>query len=339
MNETRPLHILFVDDSPDDSMLMMKELCREFPDANLVRAQSAHALASHLDESGFDLVVTDYYLGWATGLDVFRAVKMRYPDCPVIMAIGTGSEEIAVEAMKAGLDDYILKSVEHPVRFPAVMRSVLENAERNRQLREAWATVQRQLGFVEQLIDAIPNPIFYKDAQGAYRGCNKAFEQQFGVKREAIVGKSVYDVFPQRIADMLHKKDQELLNRSGVQIYETTVRHADGNLHDTIVSKATFTDPDGSSKGIVGVSMDVSELKRAKDERERLASAVEQVEEGVVITDTDWTIQYVNPAFASLSGYSPELCNGRSFHELIGGSYTGLESDAKDMIWSCKKIA
>ena len=329
MIETRPLHILFVDDNPDDSLLLMKELCRELPNAGLVQAQNADELASHLDTGGFDLVVTDYHLGWATGLDVFRAVKTRYPDCPVIMATGTESEGIAVEAMKAGLDDYVLKEVNHLARFLFVVRSALENVKRSRQLGEAQATVQRQLGFVEQLINAIPNPIFYTDAQGAYLGCNKAFEQQHGVKREEIVGKSVHDVFQKRTANMLHKKDQELLKRPGVQIYETIARHADGSPYDTIDSKATFTDPDGSLKGIVGVSVDISELKRARDERERLASAMEQVEEGVVTTAADWTIQYVNPAFVSLSGYSPELCIGRSFHEIMGAHYTGFEYDDK----------
>src|SRR5207249_11025872 len=76
-------------------------------------------------------------LGWTDGLAILRTVKDRCPDCPVIMVTGTGSEEIAVEAMKAGLDDYVLKAAHNFGRLSVAVKTVLERAQERRALRES----------------------------------------------------------------------------------------------------------------------------------------------------------------------------------------------------------
>src|SRR5207245_1858915 len=104
----RPLRLVIVDDSAEDRFLVVRELERQFPGAQIERVTGEAAFAAALDRDGFDLVVTDYSLGWTDGIQVLHTIKARLPDVPVIMFTGTGSEEVAVEAMKAGLDDYIL---------------------------------------------------------------------------------------------------------------------------------------------------------------------------------------------------------------------------------------
>jgi len=124
-----PLRILLVDDNPDDRVLVMRELQREFPNVQAEQIIEAKGFAQALGRGDFDLVITDYQLRWTDGLVVLRAVKARWPDSPVIMFTATGGEEIAVEAMKSGLEDYVLKSPKHFVRLPAAARSALERAE------------------------------------------------------------------------------------------------------------------------------------------------------------------------------------------------------------------
>jgi PAS domain S-box-containing protein len=116
--------------------------------------------------------------------------------------------------------------------------------------------------FLQNLIDTIPNPIFYKDTAGVYLGCNQAFEEFIALSRQDIIGKSCYDLTLPELAARYEEKDQELLNNPGVQTYEAQVRYADGTLREVMFNKATFRKSDGSLGGLVGVILDVTEHKR-----------------------------------------------------------------------------
>ena len=131
------LQVLLVDDNPDDRALIMRELSREFPDSQFRHIKDLKELVSALEASHCDLVITDYQLLWTDGISVLNAVKARWPECPVIMFTGSGSEEIAVRAMKAGLDDYVLKGPKHYARLPAAAHLALERANLRRALLEA----------------------------------------------------------------------------------------------------------------------------------------------------------------------------------------------------------
>ena len=84
--------------------------------------------------------------------------------------------------------------------------------------KQAEAALAAHLQFLQLLLDTIPNPIFFKDAQGAYLGCNKAFENYFGVTRKEIIGKSVYDLSPKELADEYHRMDLEAFQTTGIQV-------------------------------------------------------------------------------------------------------------------------
>jgi PAS domain S-box-containing protein len=131
------LHTLLVDDNPDDRALVIRELRRVFPNLQAEEVIDQESFARILNSAPFDLVITDFQLHWTDGLSVLRNVKSRWPDCPVVMFTGTGSEEIAVAAMKAGLDDYVLKSPKHYARLPSVAKLALQVAQQRQQLRQA----------------------------------------------------------------------------------------------------------------------------------------------------------------------------------------------------------
>jgi len=133
-----------------------------------------------------------------------------------------------------------------------------------------------QVSFLQMLINAIPNPIYYKDSSGRYQGCNRAFEESFGVSRNELVGKAVHDIFPRQIADMHHKSDQELFERRGVQVYEAQLYYADGLNHAVVFYKATYDDSHGNLGGLVGTVVDISERKQAETERNHLMVELKQ---------------------------------------------------------------
>ena len=131
------LHILLVDDNPEDRALVIRELRRDFPNLQINQITDANQFARALESDKGDLVITDYQLRWSDGLAVLRAIKARWPDCPVIMFTGTGSEEVAVEAMKAGLDDYVLKTANQYARLPGAVQRAVERKKQSRALKEA----------------------------------------------------------------------------------------------------------------------------------------------------------------------------------------------------------
>lgn len=145
---------------------------------------------------------------------------------------------------------------------PAIIGILLDNTERY----TAEQQVKEQLLLTGQLLETIPNPVFYKDAQGRYMGCNRAFEQYLGKPRQAIIGKTVYEIAPPDLAARYAAADQELIDHPGVQTYETEVQSAEGERRDVLFHKATFNKPDGSLGGLVGIIHDITEHKRNESE-------------------------------------------------------------------------
>jgi PAS domain S-box-containing protein len=126
------------------------------------------------------------------------------------------------------------------------------------------AQLQEQLRLVEELIEAIPLPLYLKDTAGRYVRMNRAFELFFAVRREDMLGRTLHDLLrPEDIA--LHAgKDAELLATGGSQVYEAHVVSRDGLVHDTIYRKAVLTRPDGSASGLLGTIIDITERKEAE---------------------------------------------------------------------------
>jgi PAS domain S-box-containing protein len=130
--------------------------------------------------------------------------------------------------------------------------------------KQAQATLQEQLHFLQVLLDAIPVPVFYKDCDGNYLGCNLSMEKCLGLTRQQIVGQTVLEIVPQEWAKRYARADQELFQRQGTQSYESSVMHADGSKREVIFNKATFLKSDGNLGGLVGTVLNITELKRVE---------------------------------------------------------------------------
>jgi diguanylate cyclase (GGDEF)-like protein/PAS domain S-box-containing protein len=124
--------------------------------------------------------------------------------------------------------------------------------------------LREHLHFLEQLIDAIPSPLFFKDTKGRYISVNKAFEEYIGIGRTELSGKTVFDISPPTLAHMYHRADMDLLAMGGQQSYESSVRDAAGNNREVIFHKAVFHQTDGDVGGIVGILLDITERKHAE---------------------------------------------------------------------------
>ncbi len=139
MDKPRPMRILVVDDNADDRQLVLRELTALWSDAVAIEVSDLATFDEAIDARTPDLVVTDLDLRWGNGRDVFFATKQRYPACPVVMFTGTGDESTAVELMKSGLDDYVVKSPRKMLRLRASLRIAVEIATSRNALSEREA--------------------------------------------------------------------------------------------------------------------------------------------------------------------------------------------------------
>jgi PAS domain S-box-containing protein len=130
--------------------------------------------------------------------------------------------------------------------------------------KRAEEVIQNTLRFQQALMDAVPSPIFYKDANCVYMGGNKAFERYIGLAREQFIGKTVYDIAPADLAEKYDQADKELLKNQGMQTYEVSVAHADGTRHEVVFHKAVFSNVEGHLAGLIGVILDITERKQAQ---------------------------------------------------------------------------
>ncbi|MFA6129399.1 MAG: ATP-binding protein [Candidatus Omnitrophota bacterium] len=148
----------------------------------------------------------------------------------------------------------------------------------NRASAEKIAVSQKHL---QTLIDNIPSPVFYKNAQGKYLGCNFSFAQFFGLTKETVIGKSFFDINPPKSAEINHLVDVELFSSpgGGSKIYESEILDAQGEKHMMLLSKSTYPGPDGKIAGLVGVMQDITERKMMLEELKQKNIALEKLDQ------------------------------------------------------------
>jgi PAS domain S-box-containing protein len=144
-------------------------------------------------------------------------------------------------------------------------------------IQQAAAVLQRiraenslatQVRIQEALFAAIPNPIFYLDASGNLLGGNTAFERLTGKPLHENRGKKLSDLLTTGMSDEFHHRNMELIKKGGQQVYEGTILTPGSSPSEALFSVTTFQNADGSIGGLIGTIIDVTELKRAKEQAE-----------------------------------------------------------------------
>jgi PAS domain S-box-containing protein len=257
------IHILHLEDDVADANLVQAILEEEGLACRVTRVQTGEKFTAALRQGKYDLILADYRLPGYNGMSALRLVQEMGLDVPFIFVSGTMGEEAAIEGLREGATDYVLK--QRLARLaPAVKRALIE-AENRRERQRAERSLAAQFQFLQLLIDTIPSPIFYKDVNGVYLGCNQTLAEFLGRPKKEIIGKTVFDTYPQEQAEKYYQMDRELFNDPGTQVYEYPMKRSDGAIRNFIFSKATFSDFSGKIAGLIGVMTDITERKLAEE--------------------------------------------------------------------------
>jgi two-component system CheB/CheR fusion protein len=271
--------VLLIDDSPDDRALVARELRRSFDDVEIMQAGTPETLAEALAHGGFDVTITDYRLRFSDGISVLRELKRRFPDRPVIMFTASGNEEVAVEAMKEGLDDYITKTAKHYPRIGYAVRSCLERVAQRDQVEQALARESLAKARLEVAlqsaemgtwqVDLGTREVLYSEAIGPMFGREPGFTH---AGFDAWLG----DIHPDDHAAVLADWEAAL---AGKKLYQVRFRAigSDGITRWLESSGKVLCDAAGSPMTIIGTARDVTadvcvrqNLERQREELERL---------------------------------------------------------------------
>ena len=260
--------VLHIDDDPNDRQLVARELRAEIPEITIIDVGDPATLTEVMRERKFDLVITDYQLRWTNGLEILTALKQAFPAVPLIMFTGTGNEEVAVEAMKAGVHDYILKASRYFPRLRSAVRQALEKVQQAYHLSSAEARYK-------ELFDTVPVGLFRSTPRGEILDANQAFLEMTGVQSiDQLAEKNFSEIHPDPI-DFAAWRDK--LERDGaVTCVESRFRGGDGSPVWVEIHAKALRDPATRQIYYEGSVENISERKGIELEREQLIEELRQ---------------------------------------------------------------
>ena len=320
----KTLRILIADDDPADRELCLLSLKKAGIKFEAESVSTREEFSEKLQNRQFDLVLSDYRMrGW-TGMDALATVIEKCPDLPFILLTGTLGDELAVECIKLGVTDYILK--DHLARLPiAIRRSLEDRALREARNKSALALRESEERY-RTLVENAPEAIVVIDVDaGKYVDCNERAVKMFGYRREDLHRLSPGSLSPPTQPD--GRSSTELTREYCLRVlaghaasFEWICRNSRGEEFPVEVHLAKLPSP--NRRLVRGSILDITERYRAEKARReseaRYRSLVDHAAFGILwATEPDGKMLHVNPALAEMLGYA-------STDELLTVGYSRL---------------
>lgn len=264
----RPLRLLLIEDSEEDAELLLREIYRGGYQPDFRRVDDQAGLEEALGERTWDIVIADYSLPQFSALDALHTLSRLNVDLPFIIVSGTIGEETAVEAMRAGAHDFIVKGKMTRL-IPAIERELRLAAERNARRHAEQALYESERRF-RSLIENALDIIKVIGADGIIQFSSPSVERVLGYTPSELVGRNLYS--------FVHPDDRRhaeavlgtALQEGAPQFTEMRFRHKDGawrvleTIGKSMTSQTSAAAP-GTGHGLVINARDITERKRAAE--------------------------------------------------------------------------
>lgn len=258
------IRILNVEDDAMDSEIIQRKLESEGLACEIVRVEREEEYTRAIADCRFDLIITDMSLPSFDGWRALELAKERCCDVPFIFFSGVLGEEAAVETLKKGATDYVIK--QRPARLAPAVRRALDDASEQRQIRSQAEALQRLSRAVEYAAEII----FMTDSDGTITYVNPAFEQVYGFSQSDAVGCTPRILKSSRQSAELYEHLWRQILAGDHFRREFINRTKDGREIVVDASVSCVRTADGAIAGFIAVQHDITEKRRLEQEQEQL---------------------------------------------------------------------
>ncbi|MBK7030007.1 MAG: response regulator [Bacteroidales bacterium] len=231
------IQVLIIEDNEDDTLLEIDELKNAGFKLDYERVETQQSLMEALNRKNWDCIISDYSMPAFSGLDALKVIQNFGKDIPFILISGAMGEETAVEAMKAGAHDYIMKN--DLKRLPPAMERELREAEVRRQKNKAEEDIRNERILLRTLINNLPDCIYIKNTDGCRIVSNSTDLSLLGYKtEEEVLDKTEMILHPDNIGRMKYNDDMSILRTGNAVINrEEELIDNNGKQHWMLTSK------------------------------------------------------------------------------------------------------
>ncbi|MEQ9033476.1 MAG: PAS domain S-box protein, partial [Aggregatilineales bacterium] len=305
----KQLDVLIIEDTEDDALLMVRELRRGGYDVQFDRVETASTLITAYESQKWDVILSDFALPGFNAIEALKLIRERDADIPFILLSGTVGEDIAVQAMRAGAQDFFAK--DKLTRLVPAIERELSDAEHRRKRRWAEQELRQSEERFTRAFQSSPVAISISTvAEGILLDVNMQYLKLFGYGREEVIGHSIHDL---NIWDAYSRRReiiQLLSSHSTAQNQDLRLRTKTGDVLECLVS---FEQIDlGNELCILAMITDITDRKRAEEEIAFQAKLLNAVGQSVIATDLHGKIIYWNRAAKQLYGWTFEEVKGRN---------------------------
>jgi two-component system, cell cycle sensor histidine kinase and response regulator CckA len=313
----KTLRVLHVEDSERDTALLARHLARADYEVSSERVETRDEMRAALAAQDWDVILCDYSMPHFSAPDALRLLKESGLDIPFIIISGTVGEEVAVEAMRAGADDYLMKDSLARLA-PAIERGVYE-AHNRRAMREAEAALRESEDRYRDLVEHSHDLICTHDMEGRILSVNRTAARALGYEPEELLGRDLRDAlvpkFRERFDDYIAEIQREGIAR-GLMVVGT--RAGEERIWEYTNTLRT----EGVAAPIVrGVAHDVTEQRRAEEAVRRseaeLRAIFEAMSDVVIVLDREGRYLKVAATSADLLYRPPASLVGHTLHEVF----------------------
>jgi PAS domain S-box-containing protein/putative nucleotidyltransferase with HDIG domain len=302
----RPLQVLYVEHSSMDIDLTRRHLAQHAPfirlDTLLAGAEALKQMAVQDFASKYDVLLLDYSMpGWNT-LEMLKELRqVRGLDLPVVLVTGQGNQDLALQALKLGASDYLIKSTGYLNQLPSVLDNAFHAVQMVREHKALEESEKRFRLLAEHAIDIIfrlrLSPTF------GFEYVSPAVSTIIGYTPEEFYAD------PDLILKMIYPDDRQQLEAIIAVTIPPEQPHVlrwirkDGSMVWTELRSRTFFDEAGQPVALEGINRDVTERMQSEERLRLLSAGIDAAANSIMLTRADGIIQWVNPAFTALTGY------------------------------------
>jgi len=258
------IHILHIEDNPLEAALM-----RELVSVSIPEQHELHGVGNlqeafdRLRDRPADLILTDLSLPDSSGMETIQKLASRAPGIPIIVLSGYDDEKTSIEALRAGAQDYLVKGEVSSHLLRHAIRYAME-----RKRLDAALAIERDL--VDNLLENIPDRIYFKDVDSRYLRINRAMAEVIGVGHPVeAIGRSDHDFFSSEHANAA-RADERRVIETGKPLIGHVEKERLSNGRDcwVLTTKMPLLNASGDVVGTFGISRDITQLKQAEEQLE-----------------------------------------------------------------------